>query len=135
MHVGTVKETKLEEFRVALTPDGVAEITQAGHEVIVDFFEGDPDQPIVVGRTESGEAFALRDICPHRLVPLSAGKMKDTDGEPTVECPYHGWVFHTDGRHAGAPYPKRYADEFLAGDELVHLDLEGHLLVGPDRGG
>ena len=55
------------------------------------------DQPIVVGRTESGEAFALRDICPHRLVPLSAGKMKDTDGEPTVECPYHGWRFGTDG--------------------------------------
>ena len=55
------------------------------------------DQPIVIGRTEQGEAFALRDICPHRLVPLSAGKMLDTDGEPTVECPYHGWRFGTDG--------------------------------------
>jgi phenylpropionate dioxygenase-like ring-hydroxylating dioxygenase large terminal subunit len=55
------------------------------------------DQPIVVGRTEAGEVFALRDICPHRLVPLSAGKMKDTKGEPTVECPYHGWRFGTDG--------------------------------------
>ncbi|RIJ24260.1 aromatic ring-hydroxylating dioxygenase subunit alpha [Henriciella barbarensis] len=55
------------------------------------------DQPIVVGRTEAGEAFALRDICPHRLVPLSAGKQVDTNGEPTVECPYHGWRFGTDG--------------------------------------
>ncbi|MBR9835652.1 MAG: Rieske 2Fe-2S domain-containing protein, partial [Alphaproteobacteria bacterium] len=35
-------------------------------------------QPIVVGRTEAGEAFALRDICPHRLVPLSAGRQVDT---------------------------------------------------------
>ena len=27
------------------------------------------DEPVVVGRTPDGEAFALRDICPHRLVP------------------------------------------------------------------
>ncbi|MEM9054907.1 MAG: Rieske (2Fe-2S) protein, partial [Pseudomonadota bacterium] len=55
------------------------------------------DQPIVMGRTEKGELFALRDICPHRLVPLSAGKQIDTDGEATIECPYHGWRFGTDG--------------------------------------
>ena len=53
--------------------------------------------PVLVGRTEAGEAFAIRDICPHRLVPLSAGKQIDTDGEPTVQCPYHGWRFGTDG--------------------------------------
>jgi phenylpropionate dioxygenase-like ring-hydroxylating dioxygenase large terminal subunit len=50
-----------------------------------------------VGRTGAGEAFALRDICPHRLVPLSAGRQVDTDGQPTVECPYHGWRFGLDG--------------------------------------
>ncbi|MEM9377439.1 MAG: Rieske (2Fe-2S) protein, partial [Pseudomonadota bacterium] len=55
------------------------------------------DQPIVIARTKSGEVFALRDICPHRLVPLSAGKQIDTEGEPTIECPYHGWRFGTDG--------------------------------------
>ena len=42
--------------------------------------------PIVLGRTENGEAFALRDLCPHRAVPLSAGRVV----EGTVECPYHG---------------------------------------------
>ena len=36
MRVGTVTETKLEEYRVALTPDGVSEITGAGHEVLVE---------------------------------------------------------------------------------------------------
>jgi alanine dehydrogenase len=36
MKVGTVKETKIEEYRVALTPDGVAEIVAAGHEVLVE---------------------------------------------------------------------------------------------------
>jgi phenylpropionate dioxygenase-like ring-hydroxylating dioxygenase large terminal subunit len=54
-------------------------------------------QPVLLARTVKGEAFALRDICPHRLVPLSAGRQVETDGEPTVECPYHGWRFGTDG--------------------------------------
>ena len=54
-------------------------------------------QPVVLGRTGAGEVFALRDVCPHRLVPLSAGQQVDTDGEPTLQCPYHGWRFGTDG--------------------------------------
>jgi phenylpropionate dioxygenase-like ring-hydroxylating dioxygenase large terminal subunit len=54
-------------------------------------------EPVVVGRTPAGEAFALRDICPHRLVPLSAGRQIETKGEWTLQCPYHGWRFGTDG--------------------------------------
>jgi phenylpropionate dioxygenase-like ring-hydroxylating dioxygenase large terminal subunit len=54
-------------------------------------------EPVVLGRTPAGEAFALRDICPHRLVPLSAGAQIETDGEWTLQCPYHGWRFGTDG--------------------------------------
>ena len=36
MRVGTVKETKIEEYRVALTPDGASEIVSAGHEVLLE---------------------------------------------------------------------------------------------------
>ena len=36
MIIGTVRETKLEEYRVALTPDGVADIVGAGHTVLVE---------------------------------------------------------------------------------------------------
>ncbi len=54
-------------------------------------------EPVVVGRTRAGEVFALRDICPHRLVPLSAGTQVETAGEWTLQCPYHGWRFGTDG--------------------------------------
>jgi phenylpropionate dioxygenase-like ring-hydroxylating dioxygenase large terminal subunit len=50
--------------------------------------------PVVLGRTNEGEAFALRDLCPHRGVPLSAGKIVDG----TVECPYHGWRFKPSGQ-------------------------------------
>lgn len=54
-------------------------------------------EPVLIGRTQAGEAFALRDICPHRLVPLSEGRQVETGGEATVQCPYHGWRFGTDG--------------------------------------
>jgi phenylpropionate dioxygenase-like ring-hydroxylating dioxygenase large terminal subunit len=45
--------------------------------------------PLVLGRTTGGKAFAMRDSCPHRGIPLSYGRF---DGK-TVECSYHGWRF------------------------------------------
>jgi phenylpropionate dioxygenase-like ring-hydroxylating dioxygenase large terminal subunit len=56
-------------------------------------------EPVLLGRTKSGDAFALRDICPHRAAPLSAGRI--LGGE--VECPYHGWRFSTDGQCTQIP--------------------------------
>jgi phenylpropionate dioxygenase-like ring-hydroxylating dioxygenase large terminal subunit len=47
------------------------------------------ETPLVVGRDREGRAFALRDACPHRGMPLSCGWF---DGEQ-VECSYHGWKF------------------------------------------
>ena len=51
------------------------------------------DEPVLIGRDRAGKVFALRDICPHRAMPLSAGRF---DGE-TVTCAYHGWQFGADG--------------------------------------
>ncbi len=45
--------------------------------------------PLLLGRKTDGSLFALRDLCPHRGIPLSAGWF---DGE-TVMCKYHGWRF------------------------------------------
>ena len=45
--------------------------------------------PLVLGRKSNGAAFALRDSCPHRGIPLSYG---DFDGE-RLQCSYHGWCF------------------------------------------
>ncbi len=45
--------------------------------------------PLVIGRDAHGRAFALRDSCPHRGMPLSFGHF---DGE-RLECSYHGWQF------------------------------------------
>jgi len=58
-------------------------------------------EPILVGRDHSGRTFAMRDLCPHRGIPLSAGRLKRAvDGAGAmseVECAYHGWRFGTDG--------------------------------------
>jgi phenylpropionate dioxygenase-like ring-hydroxylating dioxygenase large terminal subunit len=45
--------------------------------------------PMLLGRKSTGALFAMRDLCPHRGIPLSAGWF---DGE-TVQCKYHGWRF------------------------------------------
>jgi phenylpropionate dioxygenase-like ring-hydroxylating dioxygenase large terminal subunit len=45
--------------------------------------------PLLLGRKNDGKLFAMRDLCPHRGIPLSAGWF---DGE-SVTCKYHGWRF------------------------------------------
>src|SRR5580693_4429516 len=57
-------------------------------------------EPVLLGRMHDGTAFAMRDICPHRGVPLSAGKIL---AEDTVQCPYHGWRFRRDGVCSAIP--------------------------------
>jgi phenylpropionate dioxygenase-like ring-hydroxylating dioxygenase large terminal subunit len=47
------------------------------------------ETPLVIGRDRQGKAFALRDACPHRGMPLSCGQF---DGQQ-LECSYHGWKF------------------------------------------
>eukprot|EP00898_Chlorokybus_atmophyticus_P005162 jgi/Chlat1/5647/Chrsp369S05411 len=41
-----------------------------------------------------GEFMCVEDRCPHRLAPLSEGRVTD-DGQ--IQCPYHGWEF--DGKN------------------------------------
>lgn len=45
--------------------------------------------PLVMGRDAQGRPFAVRDVCPHRGMPLSCGWF---DGRQ-IECSYHGWKF------------------------------------------
>ena len=43
---------------------------------------------------------AFADVCPHRLVPLSEGRLNER-GE--LECPYHGWSFNAQGSCTAIP--------------------------------
>jgi phenylpropionate dioxygenase-like ring-hydroxylating dioxygenase large terminal subunit len=93
-------------------------------------------EPVVIGRMKDGSVFALRDICPHRGVPLSAGRVTP---EGAVECPYHGWRFKADGVCSLIPslvggesidpakirvrsYPAREQDGLI----WVHMAAPGH---------
>lgn len=53
-------------------------------------------EPVLLGRDLAGQVYGLRDVCPHRAAPLSAGRLtREPDGTQSVECPYHGWRFGT----------------------------------------
>ena len=56
-------------------------------------------EPVLLGRDATGAPFALRDLCPHRGMRLSAGNF---DGRE-VECCYHGWRFDTGGQCTAIP--------------------------------
>ena len=56
-------------------------------------------EPVLIGRDAGGVPFALRDICPHRGMPLTAGHYDGCE----IECCYHGWRFDTAGRCTAIP--------------------------------
>ena len=59
-------------------------------------------QRIAIWRDASGTWRALRDVCPHRLAPLSEGRVAE-DG--TLQCSYHAWRF--DGAGACTCVPQK----------------------------
>ena len=60
-------------------------------------------EPVLLGRDLDGRAYAIRDICPHRAAPLSAGQMLRENGACVVQCCYHGWTFDTAGTCKSIP--------------------------------
>jgi phenylpropionate dioxygenase-like ring-hydroxylating dioxygenase large terminal subunit len=56
-------------------------------------------EPLLFCRGADGRVFALRDICPHRGIPLSFGRFDGCE----VECCYHGWRFDGAGRCTTIP--------------------------------
>ena len=71
----------------------------AWHVVATSAEVGDaPHQVMLLGESWvlvrlAGRLRAFRDVCPHRLAPLSAGSVVDG----TLQCGYHGWRFGADG--------------------------------------
>jgi 3-phenylpropionate/trans-cinnamate dioxygenase ferredoxin subunit len=84
--------------------------------------------PICLARLDSGEVFAISDVCSHEEVELSDGEL---DGED-VECPAHGSRFDVrtgavSGLPANAPvatYPVSVEDgEIFV--EVQRLEVDG----------
>ncbi|KAG2449747.1 hypothetical protein HYH02_005272 [Chlamydomonas schloesseri] len=62
--------------------------------------------PLALWKNAQGQWRAVEDRCPHRLAPLSEGRV-EKDG--TLQCAYHGWQF--DGRGACTHIPQLRNDE------------------------
>lgn len=90
-------------------------------------------EPVNVGRTPSGKVFAIRDICPHRAAPLSAGQIIEDGDSHVVECPYHGWTFGTgDGGCKAIPAlveDQKFAFEKISVRTYPVRELDGFIWV------
>lgn len=61
----------------------------------------------VLWRDGEGEWRAFENLCPHRLAPLSEGRIEASDG--SLQCSYHGWRF--DGTGACVKVPQAVSEE------------------------
>lgn len=68
-------------------------------------------EKLVVWRTPEGEVTCMHDLCPHRGVALSAGKIL----VDRIQCPFHGFQYDASGRcqvipanGKGTPVPKAF---------------------------
>jgi phenylpropionate dioxygenase-like ring-hydroxylating dioxygenase large terminal subunit len=85
--------------------------------------------PLTLFRTRSGRPGALLDRCPHRNVPLSAGRV---EGEHLV-CGYHGWHFDTEGQCQAVPGLVEFTASDRARRALAYpcVERDGWIWVWP----
>jgi phenylpropionate dioxygenase-like ring-hydroxylating dioxygenase large terminal subunit len=100
------------------------------------------DIPLVLGKLNNGQLFAMRDSCPHRGIPLSYGWF---DGNH-LTCRYHGWEFEPcSGQCAHIPslsshdrldatriYASAYPCEERDGHAWVYIPAPGSGKRSPD---
>jgi phenylpropionate dioxygenase-like ring-hydroxylating dioxygenase large terminal subunit len=75
-------------------------------------------KPVVVTRSEDGGIHVLRNQCAHRGVMvecLEKGNKKE------FVCPYHGWVYNTDGSIKGVPLMNGYPGHFSPKDPSISM--------------
>jgi len=63
------------------------------------------DRLLCLYRTEAGTVAAVDDVCPHRRMKLSYGRVVGDK----IECKYHGWKFDACGNGESASTPKMTA--------------------------
>jgi alanine dehydrogenase len=101
MRVGVPKEIKVHEYRVGLTPASVAELTAAGHEVVVETQAGRgidfPDQAYV----DAGA----------RIAPDAASTFRDSDMIVKVKEPQQSEICLLEARHTLFTYLHLAADK------------------------
>ncbi len=89
-HLVYARELDQLVFRSWLYAGHISEIRDAGDYFLFEIGE----DSVIVSRGEAGEVRAMMNICRHR----GARVCEDSTGSrKTFVCPYHGWVYNTDG--------------------------------------
>lgn len=57
-------------------------------------------EPVIIVRGTDGKVRALNSVCRHRYMPV----VQDRGNTKRFVCPYHAWVYGTDGRLVAAPH-------------------------------
>ncbi|GAQ92150.1 Pheophorbide a oxygenase [Klebsormidium nitens] len=93
-------------------------------------------RPLVLWKDSKGKWICLEDKCPHRLAPLSEGRI---DESGFLQCSYHGWSFDGDGKCAVIPQAASSGPEAAANRNsracavaLPTREFQGLLWVWPD---
>eukprot|EP00249_Psilotum_nudum_P008253 c21144_g1_i1 orf=364-2055(+) len=94
---------------------------------------------LVLWRDGEGKWRAFSNKCPHRLAPLSEGRI-DEDG--WLQCSYHGWSFKPDGQCGripqaapDGPEAKAISSPRACASTFPTLVSQGMLFVWPDEKG
>ncbi len=90
-HVAFEQELDKLVFKSWLCAGHVSQIPNAGDYFLYKIGE---DEVIITNDHKSGEVKALLNICRHRGARVVE---EETGNKRTFVCPYHGWVFETDG--------------------------------------
>lgn len=95
----------------------VSEIAGAGDWQTLEFL----GESIIVIRSDDGNVRAFANVCRHRASRLVDG----TSGcAKKLVCPYHAWVYETDGRLTGVPFSSQYAGLDKANNGLFPVEHE-----------
>ncbi|MEB3263580.1 MAG: Rieske 2Fe-2S domain-containing protein [Synechococcus sp.] len=93
-------------------------------------------RPLVIWKPPGEDGFrVLLDRCPHRLAPLSEGRIDPDSGR--LECAYHGWQFDGEGHCRRVPQADRAQllegrSHHLCATALPCCSAQGLLWVWPD---
>src|ERR1700722_8937911 len=79
---------------------------------------------VLVTRHEDGAIHILKNRCPHRGARLC---MVDQGNSRLLSCPYHAWVFRSDGKLASVPHRQSYPTSFDINDPRNHLEPCGRV--------
>ena len=78
-------------------------------------------ESIVVVRGEQGDLGAFHNVCRHRAMRLVEGP---AGCAKKIVCPYHAWVYETDGRLTGVPMRRDYPALDMTATGLVRVDID-----------